>query len=143
MSATGVGLRQKNLKKILWLTSSRKTRLGPKYKLFIIGIFFLKILFRAYNFLYSSTRPVDKTRVFFNFRFSCRKSASRKELAKKITHFTIQFCLKNLTRFTNLNSLDIDICSRNTAENLSHFTNFPENMFLFGVGKNHLYCTIT
>ena len=28
------------------------------------------------------------------------------------------------------------ICSRNTVKNLSDFTNFPANMFLFGVRKN-------
>ena len=45
---------------------------------------------------------------FFNFRFSSRKSQSQQKLAKKITHFTIQFRSKNLTHFTNLNSLDIE-----------------------------------
>ena len=45
---------------------------------------------------------------FFNFRFSSRKSQSQQKLAKKITHLTIQFCSKNLTHFTNLNSFDIE-----------------------------------
>ena len=42
----------------------------------------------------------------FTFRFSARKSQSQQNLSKKITHFTIQFFPKNLTRFTNLNSLN-------------------------------------
>ena len=32
------------------------------------------------------------------------------------------------------------ICFRNTAKNLSHFINFPANMFLFGVRKST--CTV-
>ena len=51
--------------------------------------------------------PVD--RVFFkNFRFPGRKSQSQQKLVKKLTYFTIQFHSKNLTRFKNLNSLDIE-----------------------------------
>ena len=45
---------------------------------------------------------------FKNFRFSSRMSQRQQKLAKKITHFTKQFSLKNLTHFTNLNSLDIE-----------------------------------
>ena len=45
---------------------------------------------------------------FFNFSFSSRKSQSQQKLAKNITHFTIEFRSKNLTHFTNLNSLDIE-----------------------------------
>ena len=37
----------------------------------------------------------------------------------------------------NLNSFEIEKkCSQNTAKKLSQFTNFPANMFLFGVRKN-------
>ena len=43
----------------------------------------------------------------FNFKFSRRKSQSQQILAKKITHFTIQFRSKHLTHLTNLNSLNI------------------------------------
>ena len=42
----------------------------------------------------------------FTFRFSARKSQSQQNLSKKITHFKIKFFPKNLTRFTNLNSLN-------------------------------------
>ena len=34
------------------------------------------------------------------------------------------------------------IYSYNTAKNLTHFTNFPENMFLVGFRKKDLHCTI-
>ena len=34
------------------------------------------------------------------------------------------------------------IYSYNTAKNLAHFTNFPENMFLVGFRKKDLHCTI-
>ena len=48
---------------------------------------------------------------FLNFRFSSKKSQSQQKLAKKVTHFTIQFHSKNLT-------------------------NIPANMYLLGVRKN-------
>ena len=72
-----------------------------------------------------------------DFRFSGRKSQSHHKLAKKITHFTIQFCSKNLTHFTNLNSLKIrKRYSCNTVKKtLTHFTNFPANTFVVSVRK--------
>ena len=37
----------------------------------------------------------------------------------------------------NFDSLSLEIiCPCNIAKNLSHFTNFPANIFLFGVRKN-------
>ena len=51
---------------------------------------------------------VDIIILFLNFGFSSRKSQSQQKLAKKITHFIIQFCSKNLTHFANLNSFDIE-----------------------------------
>ena len=42
-----------------------------------------------------------------SFRFFRRKFQSQQKLAKYITHFTIQFCSKNLAHFSNLNSLKI------------------------------------
>ena len=73
---------------------------------------------------------LDIIRVFLIFYFSSRKSQSQQRLVKKITHFTIQFRSKNLTHFTNLNSLDIenDTLSQH-SQKLSHFTNFPANQF--------------
>ena len=63
---------------------------------------------------------------FFNFRFSTRTPQSLQRLAKKIIHFTIQFRSKNLTQFTNLNSLEFT----------NEFTNFLAYMDLFDVRKD-------
>ena len=54
-----------------------------------------------------------------------------------MTYFTIQFCWKNLTHFTKLNSLDIEnnILPQNSQQPLWLYK-FPANMFLFGVRKN-------
>ena len=35
------------------------------------------------------------------------------------------------------------MCSRNSVKNLTHFTNFPASMFLDGVKKKHLHCTVS
>ena len=86
--------------------------------------FFLNIISGIKHFYICPEVPVDIIRVFFNFRFSGRKFQIQQKQAKKITHFTIHFCSKNLTHFTN------------TAKDLSDFKNFPANMFLFGVRKN-------
>ena len=71
--------------------------------------FFENIISGLKSFYICPEVPVDIIRVcFFNFRFSSRKSQNQQKLAKKITHFTIHFCSKNLTHFTNLNSIDIE-----------------------------------
>ena len=86
---------------------------------------------------------MDIIRVFFNFRFFSRESQSQQKLPKKATHFTIQFRSKNLIIWTSTHLTLKIICCCNTAKNLSEFTkNFPANMFLFGVRKNHLHSTV-
>ena len=69
--------------------------------------------------------------------FTSRKPQSQQKIAKNITHFTIQFCSKDLTRFANLNSLDAE---NNTIPQHSQkpfwLKNFPANIFLSGVRKN-------
>ena len=52
---------------------------------------------------------------------------------KKITHFTMQFCSKNLTHFKNLNSLNIikDILPQRSEKHVSGWCQ-----------KKHLHCTI-
>ena len=74
----------------------------------IFTILFLKILLRACNaFIFVHTFQWTSSEFFFFiFRFSSRKFQSQQKLVKKITHFTIQFRSRNLTHFTNLNSLD-------------------------------------
>ena len=102
----------------------------------IIGILFFENTASGIKCFYISPDvPIDITRVFFlNFRFSSRKSQSQQKLAKKITHFTIQFRSTILRTPTHL-TLKI-ISSRNTAKSFSDFANFPADMFLFGVRKN-------
>ena len=73
----------------------------------------------------------------FSFRFSSRMSSqSQQNLAKNITHFTIPFCSKNLTYFTNLNCFNIvkKIFPQHSKKP-AHFTKFPANMFLVVVKK--------
>ena len=110
-------------------------KFGPKYKWFEISyleLFCLKKLFRAYAFMYTllcirfyvyafrhtlgSEVPVDIISFFLISDF----------LAEYLKAF-----LRNSTQLT----LKI-ICSRNIAKNVSDFTNFLANIFLFGVRKN-------
>ena len=110
----------------------------------IFVILFLKILFRAYNFfIFVHTLQWLLSECLFYSKFSSKESRSQERLAKKITHFTIQFRSKTslLLRASTHFTLNIK-CSRNTAKNLSHFTNFPANMFLFDA-RCHLHCTIS
>ena len=57
----------------------------------------------------------------------------KKDQKKKITHFTIQFRSKSHSFYKPCLA---QICSRNQAKNLTHFTNFQANMFLVGVIKS-------
>ena len=70
--------------------------------------FFENIISGIQSFYICPDVPVDIIRVFFNFRFSSRKFQGQQKLAKKTAHFTTQFCSKNVTHFTNLDSLDIE-----------------------------------
>ena len=110
----------------------------------IFGVFLLKILFPAYSFfIFIYMCQWTSSKLFFDFRFSRTKSQSQQKLSTKITYFTIHFRSKHLTHFMNLISLDIENnMLRNTDKNFSQFTNFPANMFLFGVRKN-LHCIIS
>ena len=68
---------------------------------------------------------------------------SGQKLAQKNTHFTTQFCSKDLAHFTNLNSFNIvkNILPQHSQK--PYFTYFPANMFLVSVRKKHLHCTIS
>ena len=110
----------------------------------IFGIIFLKILFRTYNVLYSCTRSSEHHQsCFLIFRFSSRKSQSQQKLAKKITHFTIQFCSRNVTNFTNINSLDIDnnMLPQHSQKPFSLYRNSSKHVSVW-CQKKHLHCTI-
>ena len=77
---------------------------------------------------------------FLNFLISQLKIWKPTKTRKKALSFYNKVLLKNLTHFMKFNSLEIEnIMLCNTAKNLSHFTNFPANIFLFGVRKN--FCT--
>ena len=110
----------------------------------ICNSFFEHIISAIHRFYICSEVPMDIIRVFFNFRFSIRKSQSQQKLAKKITHFTTISLKKNslILRTSTHSTLKV-ICSRNTAKILPDLTNFLANMFLFGVRKKYLHCTIS
>ena len=101
-----------------WPTTKNALKLSPKKRNLDQNISYskysyLELLFWKYYFGHKKLYicpdvPVDIIRVFFNFRFSSRKCRRQHKLAKKITHFTIQFRSKNLTYFTNINSLDTE-----------------------------------
>ena len=109
MWATKVGPTTKNLKKCHLLKRPKavpyKTKLGPKYKWFKI-LYCYSFLENIVNiisgnfFIFSTRSSGHQQRVFFNFRFSSRKSQSQQKLTKKVTYFTIQFHSNNLTHFT-------------------------------------------
>ena len=77
---------------------------------FFFFFFGLLFCFREYNFLYSSSRFSGHCQSFlWVFDFLVKSLKSQQKLAKMITtYFTIYLCSKNLTNFTNLNSLDIE-----------------------------------
>ena len=87
---------------------------------------------------------MDIIRVIFNFRFSNRKSQSQQKLAKKITHFTIQFRSKNLTHFTNLNSFEIEnnMLPKHSQKAFSVYK-FSSKYVSVWCQENHLHCTIS
>ena len=101
----------------------------------IFVILFLKIFFRAYNL--SAHVPVDIIRVFFIPEFVAENLKANKNQRKR--SLILQYCFAQKTslilRISTLLKLKIT-CSQNTAKKLSQFTNFPANMFLFGVSKN-------
>ena len=125
------------------LKQSPKAKFETKYKWFKISyleFFSWKYNFRHKTYLYSSTRSSGHHQGFILiFRF-LRSLQAKKTLAKKISHFTIQFSSKNLTNFTNLNSLDIErhwnwyalTTQSKTFLTLQIF----QHTFLFGVRKN-------
>ena len=93
-------------------------------------------------FLYSSTCSVDIIKVFFFFFFWFQFFQQKVSKPTKIIDKDHLFCnslpQKNSLILRTSTHLTLKIfCYRNTAKNLSHFTNFPANMFLFGVRKKN------
>ena len=79
-----------------------------------------------------------------NFRISGGKSQSQWKLAKKVTYFTIQFSSKNLTHFTNLNSLNIakNILLQN-SQKPSSACKFSSKHASVVCQKKHFHCTLS
>ena len=134
MSATMVGQRRK-ISKLHWLNTLKQS---PK------------------NWNLDQKINFSKPHIWslpFHFRFSSRMSSQNQQnLAKNITHFTIPFCSKNLTYFTNLNCFNIvkKIFPQHSKK-LAHFTKFPANTAPFleakelhsrTTGKAFLYMSV-
>ena len=98
----------------------------------------MKIFFREYNF--SPHVPVDIIRVFFIPKFVAEYLKANKNQPKISLILQYSFTQKAslISRISTLLKSKIT-CSQNTAKKLSQFTNFPANMFLFGVRK--IICT--
>ena len=111
----------------------------------IFGIILLKILFLAYNFfilIHMFQRTSSK--LFFDFRFSRRKSQDQQKLLIKITYFTIQVCSKHLTHFMNLDTLDIEnnMLLKHCQKIFSFYKCFRKHVSVW-CQKKHLHCTIS
>ena len=110
----------------------------------IFGILFFNNISGIQLFCICQLVPVDIIGVFFNFRFSSWQSQSQQNLAKKITHFTIQFYSKHLTHFANPNSLYIE---NNTLPQHGQkpfwLYKFSSKHVSVWCQKKHLYCTIS
>ena len=106
----------------------------------ILGILFLKIFWEYNIFIFFQAFRLSSSEFLFIFRFSSGKSQSQQKLAKKITHFTIQFRSKSVTHFTNLNSLDITPSTQPKIFLTSQI--FQQSCFCL-VSKKILHCTIS
>ena len=115
------------------------TTLELKYKWYKISC--LNSYFRHATFLYSF-KCSSGHQSFFNIRFSSRKSQSQQKLAKKITHFTIQFRSKTSLILRTSTPLDIEnsILPQHSQKPF-WFNLFHQTCFCLGSEKN-LHCTI-
>ena len=102
----------------------------------LFGFFFYESIILAYNFL-KFVQMFQWSSEFFSIQIFQQKGLKPTKLAKKITHFTIQFHAKNLTHLTNLNSLGVenDMLLRYSQKPF-WLKIFPANMFQFDVRKN-------
>ena len=108
----------------------------------IIGILFFENTTSGIKHFYISPDvPIDNTRAFFlNFRFSSRKSQSQQKLAKKITHFTMQFRSTILQTSTHL-TLKM-ISSRNSQKSF-WLCKFSSRHVSVWCQKKYLHCTLS
>ena len=102
--------------------------------------FFWKYYFGHAAFLYLSRRSNWHHHSFSLISDFLAESQSQQKLAKKITHFTIQFPSTILRTSIHLKLKMIP--SHNTVKSLSDFTNFPADMFV-SCQKKYLHCTLS
>ena len=104
----------------------------------IFGILFLKILFRAYNvFIFVHMLQWTSSDVFLISDFLVESFKDNKNQQKRSNFLQHSFALEpSLILRTSTHLMLKIICSRNTAKNLSDFTNFRANLFLFGFRKD-------
>ena len=108
----------------------------------IFRILFLKILFRAHKvFICVHTFQWTPSEFFFVFffqfsDFQAESLKANKNQRKISLILQCSFAQKTSLILGISTHLTLKtICSRNTVKNLSEVTNFPANMFLFGVKK--------
>ena len=97
----------------------------------IFAILFSKLLFRAQKVFYIRPHvPVDIIRVIFIPDFLAGSLKANKDQRKKSLILQYSFAQKTslILRTSTHFTLKI-ICSRKNVKNLSHFTDFPANMF--------------
>ena len=106
-------------------------------KCHIWNYFFENIISGIQLFIFAQMYQRPSSEFLFNFRFSSRKTQNQQKLGEKIAHFTIQFRSKNITHFTNLDSLD-------SLENnmLSQYSQKPFWLYKFSSRHVSAWCQI-
>ena len=99
----------------------------------IFGILFLKILFWAYNFfIFVRTFQWTLSEFFLISGFLAESLKANKNQQKRSLILQYRFAQKTSLILPTSTQLTLKIiCSRNAAKNLSDFTNFLANMFLY------------
>ena len=107
--------------------------------------YFIENIISGIQLLYINPHvPTNIIKVFFDFRFSRRKSQSQQKLLIKITYFAMQVCSKHLTHFMNLNTLGIE--NNMLPKDCQKFFllyKFFRKLFSVWCQKKHLHCAIS
>ena len=107
--------------------------------------YFIENIISGIQLLYINPHvPTNIIKVFFDFRFSRRKSQSQQKLLIKITYFAMQVCSKHLTHFMNLNTLDNknNMLRKHCQKFLSLYKFFRKHVSVW-CRKKYLQCTIS
>ena len=141
----GQNIKKKQLLKYPKATPPKKTRNLDQNindsKSHICNSFFENI-FSGVQLYY--TRSSGHHQSFFYSRIYSRKSQNQQKPGKKITHFTIQFRLKSLTHFTNLNSFETgnNMLPKQSQKAFS-VQKFSSKYVSVWCQEDHLHCTIS